>query len=86
MPISRAGYQQHRFADPDPINLRAVAIMDDLHAALKAGGYDGHELEQFLVASSSVCLHSVPASSSARRSGCTSRTGQSRTDRTWGFT
>ncbi|MGA2068993.1 MAG: DNA methyltransferase [Thermoguttaceae bacterium] len=49
MPISRAGYQQHRFADPDPINLRAVAIMDDLHAALKAGGYDGHELEQFLV-------------------------------------
>jgi hypothetical protein len=44
-----AGYQQHRFADPDPINLRAVAIMDDLHATLKAGGYNGHELERFLV-------------------------------------
>jgi hypothetical protein len=44
-----AGYQQHRFADPDPINLRAVAIMDDLHDALEAGGYKGHELERFLV-------------------------------------
>lgn len=44
-----AGYQQHRFHDQDPINLRAVAIMDDLHDALEAGGYSGHELERFLV-------------------------------------
>ena len=44
-----AGYQQHRFQDPDPINLRAVAIMDDLHNTLAAGGYKGHELERFLV-------------------------------------
>jgi len=44
-----AGYQQHRFQDQDPINLRAVAIMDDLHDALEAGGYRGHELERFLV-------------------------------------
>ena len=43
------GYQQHRFEDQDPINLRAVAIMDDLHDALEAGGYRGHELERFLV-------------------------------------
>ena len=44
-----AGYQQHRFKDHDPINLQAVAIMDDLHDALEAGGYTGHDLERFLV-------------------------------------
>ena len=44
-----AGYQQHRFKDQDPINLRAVGIMDDLHDALEAGGYEGHELERLLV-------------------------------------
>ena len=43
------GYQQHRFEDQDPINLRAVGIMDDLHDALEAGGYSGHELERTLV-------------------------------------
>jgi hypothetical protein len=43
------GYQQHRFEDQDSINLRAVGIMDDLHDALEAGGYKGHELERFLV-------------------------------------
>ena len=47
-----AGYQQHRFQDHDPINLRAVAIMDDLHDTLEAGGYSGHGLERFLVRSS----------------------------------
>jgi hypothetical protein len=44
-----SGYQQHRFQDQDPINLRAVGIMGDLHDVLKAGGYKGHELERFLV-------------------------------------
>ncbi len=44
-----AGYQQHHFKDHDPINLRAVAIMDDLHDTLEAGGYEGHDLERFLV-------------------------------------
>ncbi|MGA2616619.1 MAG: DNA methyltransferase [Thermoguttaceae bacterium] len=43
------GYKQHRLEDQDPINLRAVAIMGDLHDALAAGGYRGHELERFLV-------------------------------------
>ena len=43
------GYQQHRFEDPDPINLKAVGIMDDLHDTLKAGGYSGHRLERLLV-------------------------------------
>ena len=44
-----AGYQQHRFEDHDPINLKAVQIMDDLHDALKDGGYPAHDLERFLV-------------------------------------
>jgi len=43
------GYKQHRFEDQDPINLRAVGIMGDLHDALEGGGYSGHELERFLV-------------------------------------
>src|SRR5574340_1049474 len=43
------GYKQHRFEDQDPINLRAGGIMGDLHDALEAGGYKGHELERLLV-------------------------------------
>ncbi len=44
-----AGYQQHTFHEQDPINIEAVEIMGNLHDALKAGGYSGHELERFLV-------------------------------------
>ncbi|HLW71894.1 MAG TPA: type IIL restriction-modification enzyme MmeI [Candidatus Binataceae bacterium] len=44
-----AGYQQHKFADQDPINLRAVEILGNLHDTLEAGGYSGHRLERFLV-------------------------------------
>ena len=43
------GYKQHKFEDQDPINLKAVAIMGDLHDALGAGGYTGSDLERFLV-------------------------------------
>jgi len=43
------GYKQHRLEDQDPINLRAVGIMADLHDALEGGGCTGHELERFLV-------------------------------------
>ncbi len=43
------GYKQHKFEDQDPINLRAVGFMDDLHDALEQGGYSGHDLERFLV-------------------------------------
>jgi len=43
------GYKQHRFEDQGPINIEAVGILADLHDALKAGGYRGHELERFLV-------------------------------------
>jgi len=43
------GYKQHRFEDQDPINVKAVEIMGNLHDALESGGYRGHELERFLV-------------------------------------
>ena len=43
------GYTQHKLADQDPINIRAVELLGDLHDALEAGGYTGHELERFLV-------------------------------------
>lgn len=43
------GYQQHRFEDQDPINLKAVDIMGRLHDTLETGGYSGHKLERFLV-------------------------------------
>ena len=35
--------------DQDPVNLEAAQIMGDLHDALEAGGYSGHDLERFLV-------------------------------------
>ena len=43
------GYKQHHFADPDPINIKAVGILGNLHRALEEGGYRGHYLERFLV-------------------------------------
>ena len=43
------GYKQHRFADQDPINLKATEIMGHLHDTLEDGGYRGHQLERFLV-------------------------------------
>lgn len=44
-----AGYKQHRMRDEDPINIKAVEILGDLHDALAEGGYTGHDLERFLV-------------------------------------
>jgi len=43
------GYKQHRFEEQDPINIQAAEILGDLHDALEAGGYSGHNLERFLV-------------------------------------
>lgn len=43
------GYKQHRIEAEDPINIKAVQIMSDLHDALEAGGYSGHDLERMLV-------------------------------------
>lgn len=44
-----AGYSAQRIREQDPINVRAVQAMGDLHDALKKDGYEGHELELFLV-------------------------------------
>ena len=43
------GYQQHKFTEQDPINIEAAEILGNLHDALSAGGYLGHDLERFLV-------------------------------------
>lgn len=43
------GYKQHKFTEQDPINLAAVELLGELHDALEAGGYTGHDLERFLV-------------------------------------
>jgi len=44
-----AGYIQHRLNPEDPANLEATQLMCNLHDALEAGGYTGHELKRFLV-------------------------------------
>lgn len=43
------GYKIHAVRPHDELNLKAVAIMANLHDRLKAGGYTGHDLERFLV-------------------------------------
>jgi len=43
------GVQKRSFRDQDPVNIEASEIMGDLHDALKDSGYEGHELERFLV-------------------------------------
>ncbi len=43
------GYKQHKLEAEDPVNLRAVLLLGDLHDALEDGGYQGHDLERFLV-------------------------------------
>lgn len=44
-----AGYTQLRLDPEDPANMDATQLMCDLHDALQAGGYRGHELTRFLV-------------------------------------
>jgi len=43
------GYKQHTYKEEDPINIEAAEILGNLHDALGAGGYTGHDLERFLV-------------------------------------
>jgi hypothetical protein len=43
------GVQKRTFRDQDPANIEASELMGKLHDALKASGYDGHDLERFLV-------------------------------------
>ena len=44
-----AGYTQLRLDPEDPANFEATELMCNLHDALAAGGYEGHELKRFLV-------------------------------------
>jgi hypothetical protein len=43
------GVQKRTFHDQDPVNIEASEIMGKLHDALKESGYEGHDLERFLV-------------------------------------
>lgn len=43
------GVEKRTFRDQDPVNIIASELLGQLHDALKANGYDGHKLEQFLV-------------------------------------
>lgn len=43
------GVQKREFRDQDPVNIEASELMGELHDALKASGYHGHNLERFLV-------------------------------------
>ncbi len=43
------GYKQHTLTEEDPVNIKAAQILGDLHDALASGGYQGHDLERFLV-------------------------------------
>lgn len=43
------GYKQHQLDAEDPVNIRAVELLGELHDALEDGGYTGHDLERFLV-------------------------------------
>ena len=40
------GVQKRTFRDQDPVNIKAAEIMGRLHDALKASGYEGHDLNQ----------------------------------------
>ena len=42
------GVQRRTFRDQDPVNIEASELIARLHDALKASGYDGHDLELFL--------------------------------------
>jgi hypothetical protein len=44
-----AGYQTPIYQEQDPVNVQAAERMGKLHDQLKATGYDGHELELYLV-------------------------------------
>ena len=44
-----AGYQKRTYKDEDPVNIEAAYLMGKLHDALKVAGYEGFELEKYLV-------------------------------------
>lgn len=44
-----AGYEKRTYKEQDPVNIEAAELMGKLHDKLKAIGYDGHQLELYLV-------------------------------------
>ncbi|KIO48696.1 DNA methyltransferase [Nitrosospira sp. NpAV] len=44
-----AGYQTTSFKEQDPVNVKAAERMGRLHDQLKVAGYEGHQLEVYLV-------------------------------------
>ena len=44
-----AGYQTTSFKEQDPVNIKAAERMGKLHDRLKVAGYEGHNLEAYLV-------------------------------------
>lgn len=44
-----SGYTPHTYHDEDPVNIQVAEKMGELHDELLASGYDGHDLELFLV-------------------------------------
>ncbi len=43
------GVQRREFRDQDPANIKAAELAGNLHDALAEAGYEGHDLERFLV-------------------------------------
>ncbi len=44
-----AGYEAREYKEQDPVNIKAAQKLGELHDALKNVGYEGHELEVYLV-------------------------------------
>lgn len=44
-----AGYQKRTYKEQDPVNIEAAQLMGKLHDKLKDIGYEGHDLEVYLV-------------------------------------
>lgn len=44
-----AGYEKRTYKESDPVNIEAAELMGKLHDRLKENGYDGHNLEVYLV-------------------------------------
>lgn len=44
-----SGYKQRTYHDEDPVNIKVAIKMGELHDELLDSGYDGHDLEIFLV-------------------------------------
>ncbi len=44
-----SGFKKKEYKDEDPVNIKAAELLGELHDALLKSGYEGHELEVFLV-------------------------------------